>query len=814
MLRQRSTHLIPIRSRAIAVLAGTLLALGAARGVSDAAELTNGGFEDAGAKDMPVGWQPGKHFGKLSPGATFSVDAANAQEGAKSLKITSKDATIPAIIQSAPVDIEEGASYTLTAQIKADTKASMRMMAVPSDFKNVSQSSIAVTNEWKQYELAVKPRGAGVMPVNLRFDLMEPGTVWIDHVTFTKTKPGTGVMSDAAALTPKPVTQVNDGSFEQTAAGALPEGWSIGKHYDKLATGATFVVDETVAHTGKYSLKVTSPTDEGIPAITLSSPVNVEPEEAYVVTAYMRSDKPGASAQLMALRTDYKGADRAPIVLTDQWREYRLVFKATKGAPGYFARFDAGQGTLWIDDVSITKLTDAAAAYKPGPALGYRYGETAGDPAITLNVGAPTGKTFANINGVCYHRGFGAKSLSTKFADTKLKVVRLHNVLSHQKILQKQPDGSFTYDYTLLDKSIDEILAIGAVPQISLCFVPPEMVDNPDPAKIRDKFYLGQPSDYGKWEAYIFDVVKHCTEKYPNVNDWYWIFGNEPGVRQFSMGTQEEFYTLYKHTLAAAVRANPKITIGAGSFAHFSWLKDFVQRCGAEGTRVDLISFHHYDIVPGDYASKIEDVKNVVAKFPNTANAKLAIDEWNSILPDARPAEYSAGNYAAAHATASIYTMMKSGLSYQTHFIASSPHGWGMLGSKDVKSPVFNAFHLMAMMGSQELAFSVPENEPYVGGYATRSEDGTVSVLLWYAKSKNDISPNTNKAVTIALAGIAPSRGAKRYVIDASHSNALSDPKREELESVAASLKPAGNGAEVQFEMPANSVSLLVIQKP
>jgi hypothetical protein len=262
-----------------------------------------------------------------------------------------------------------------------------------------------------------------------------------------------------------------------------------------------------------------------------------------------------------------------------------------------------------------------------------------------------------------------------------------------------------------------------------------------------------------------------------------------------------------------ATRANPKITIGAASFAHFAWLKDFVERCGAEGTRLDLVSFHHYDIVPADYAIKIQDVKDVVAKFPNTANAKLAIDEWNSILPDARPKDYSAGNYAAAHATASIYTMMKAGLDYQTHFIASSPHGWGMLGSKDVKHPIFNAFHLMAMMGTQELALSLPENDPYVGGYATQAADGTRTVLLWYAKSKNDISPEMTKTITLNLDGVASGARATRYVIDAQHSNGLADPNRQELESVEVTLTPRDNGAaEAKFDMPANSVSLLVIK--
>ena len=796
-----------VPAHAINLAAALLLAVGGPCAWS-AETLTNGSFEAGAPGQLPPGWQVGRHYGKVSPGATFTTDTTVSQEGTASLRITSRTADIPAIALSRPIDVEAGATYVLSAYLRAETPVAARVMVVPADFKGISTLAPGVSNAWQRCELTFKARAP--VAVNLRFDLMQAGTLWVDHVAFEKTKPGTGILSDArSALPPR---EVADGGFERAEPGALPAGWQVGKHYDRIPTGAVFAVDGTVAHSGSHSLKITSPGDEGIPAIALSSPVAVDPGEAYVITAWMRSAARTAEAQIMALRTDYKGADRAPVVLTDTWRRYRLVFKASPGAPSYYARFDAGQGTTWIDDVAVAKVA-AATNEAAGPALGYRYGTNGGDKAVTLTVGRPTGHAWAMKNGICYARGFGSRQLSPVFGDTRVKVVRLHNVLTHLGILQKQADGTFGYDYTTLDQAVRDILAIGAVPQISLCFVPVEMVRQPDPAKVREsKYFLGQPDDYGQWEDYVYHVVRHCDETFPGMPDWYWIFGNEPGVRQFSMGTQEEYYRLYQHTLAAAVRAQPGIQIGAGSFAHMDWLKAFVEHCAADHTRLDVLSWHHYDVVPDDFSVKIQSVRDIIAPYPGLARVKLAIDEWNSILPDDRPAAGSCGNYAAAHAAASIYAMMKGGLAYQTHFIATSPHGWGMM-NKDVKQPVFNAFQLLGMMGTNEVHCTVPDGEPYVGGFATQRDDGTLTLLVWHAKSKNDISPDAAKTVTVAFDGPTRPAAVTRYVIDNDHSNGLNDPRRQDLETVDNPLLegPGGVGSQVRFEAPPNSVSLLVV---
>ena len=772
-------------------------------------------FDSATGDGLPVGWSVGKHFGKKSPGAIFSVEAVgDSSSGGKCLKITSLSPEIPAIALSRLLDVEAGATYRLTAEIKgAGNMTKIRMFVVPTSFRGIASLSPSVTNGWQSLALDFKSSSSDVKPINLRFDLMEPGTIWIDNIVLTKTKSGNGILSNSEEA--RPATVVFDGGFEATVSGKLPTSWRIDKHYGQIPQGATYAVDDTVAHAGKQSLKITNPSAEAIPALVLSNPVAVVPGETYVITAYLKGEDPIGEASLMALRSDYNGADRAPIEITDEWRRYRIVFKAAEQAEAYVARFDVNAGTVWIDDVSMMKRSEAEAD-PTGPVLGYRYGESAGIETVSLTVGKPTGHILTNINGVCYARGFGLKTFPAVWTNANVKVVRLHNALSHLSILKMDPaTKNFTCDFSILDEAVGQILAVGAVPQISLCFVPVEFVENPEPNRIREgKYYLGLPDDFKKWEDYVQQVVKHCSDTFPHVENWYWIVGNEPGVRQFSVGTKDDFYRLYQHTLAGAIRANTNLCFGAGSFAHYDWLKSFVECCAADGTRLDLLSWHHYDIVPEGYAFRIQRVKDLLAQYPKLGNVKIAIDEWNTILPDFRPAEFSAGNYAAAHAVASIATMAKAGLDYQTHFIASSPHGWGMTGNKGIKQPTFNAYEMMAKLGPSEREMTVPASEPYIGGIATERTDGLIAVLIWNVKSRHDITPDKDKTVILHFDDVTPDAVVTRSVIDHQHSNSLTDPAHAELESVDAAFRvnPAG-GVDLQWIASPNSLSLIVVKK-
>ena len=56
-------------------------------------------------------------------------------------------------------------------------------------------------------------------------------------------------------------------------------------------------------------------------------------------------------------------------------------------------------------------------------------------------------------------------------------------VLSHLGVVKRGPDGQLIYDWARFDATVREIQAIGAVPVMSLTFVPVVLVKSPDPAE-------------------------------------------------------------------------------------------------------------------------------------------------------------------------------------------------------------------------------------------------------------------------------------------------------------------------------------------
>ena len=342
---------------------------------------------------------------------------------------------------------------------------------------------------------------------------------------------------------------------------------------------------------------------------------------------------------------------------------------------------------------------------------------------------------------------------------------------------------------------------------MSLCFVPLELVDHPDRSKIRqphNQFYKGPPSDMNKWEAYIRAVIGHCRDKY-DISAWHWVFGNEPDAPNFSMGTEDQYYALYRHTVNAALTVYPQIKIWAGSFATTDWLRRFIDRCGRDNTHVDLLSWHHYSMIPNEYRLSAEVVRKWVSAYPNLKDAGLVIDEWNPNLPDG-VSTLSADEYGAAQQAASIKYMRDGGLLYHSFFIAYDSSG--VIDFKGVKHPTFNVFRMFAMMGNHELSLTVPDEEPYVGAAAACDDNGVAGVLVWNTKHKYDMHQGMAKEVTVNLGDKYKDAKVEAYLIDGTSSNGYRGPQHQDLEKTAAFV---ANGGRVSITMKPNSVALIMV---
>ena len=75
------------------------------------------------------------------------------------------------------------------------------------------------------------------------------------------------------------------------------------------------------------------------------------------------------------------------------------------------------------------------------------------------------------------------------------------------------------------------------------------------------------PKDYNNWYNLVYNIVKHCVERYgkEKVAGWKWEVWNEPDIKSYWLGTEEEYFKLYDYTAAAVKDALPETQVGGNA---------------------------------------------------------------------------------------------------------------------------------------------------------------------------------------------------------------------------------------------------------
>lgn len=154
---------------------------------------------------------------------------------------------------------------------------------------------------------------------------------------------------------------VFNGGFERVDANGMPEGW--GNWLKKLPEPNCITVDDTVAHSGKRSLKINHKKATSYSMMTRR--VEFEPQKDYIITAWIKGEdiKPGDGSMLARLYIGKEGGN---------------TFNGSKAFSGTFdwrfieiGPFEVGNrtwvdlipylhratGTVWFDDLGMRLMT-------------------------------------------------------------------------------------------------------------------------------------------------------------------------------------------------------------------------------------------------------------------------------------------------------------------------------------------------------------------------------------------------------------------------------------------------------------------------
>jgi len=403
-------------------------------------------------------------------------------------------------------------------------------------------------------------------------------------------------------------------------------------------------------------------------------------------------------------------------------------------------------------------------------------------------------------------------------------------------VYTEDESGRPRYDWTILDRILDTWVERGIKPLFELGFMPEALSVRPRP--YRHSFSLEPlnqsieggwaypPKDYDKWAELIYQLVRHCVERYgrSEVETWLWEVWNEPNIGYWR-GTPEEFFHLYDYTADAVKRALPSARFGGPHWASVlnerskEWLHRFFEhvlrgrnyRTGGIGAPIDFVAFHAKgspELVEGHvrmglqaHLQRIDYAFGVIASYPELATRPVIIGEsdpegcaacsarvfpQNAYRNGTLYASYTAASFARKYELADRHGINLAGALTWAFEFEGQPwfDGFRSLATNGVEKPVLNVFRMFGLMEGWRVKVtssgSVPLDQILVSGVRGRPDVNALAalgkhqlaVMVWHYH--DDDVPG--EAATVELvAGPLPFDRQRvlleHYRIDQEHSN-------------------------------------------
>ncbi len=201
--------------------------------------------------------------------------------------------------------------------------------------------------------------------------------------------------------------------------------------------------------------------------------------------------------------------------------------------------------------------------------------------------------------------------------------LRFHGLLNDDMSVCKSDfmTNQVSYSFLNIDRIFDYLLEIGMKPFIELGFMPSAFASS-DKTCFHYKGNITMPKDMNQWKNLIGALARHLVDRYGlgEVSTWFFEVWNEPNLRYFFDGSQEDYFKLYKATAEAIKEVAPELRVGGPATSENAWVNEMVSFCEETKTPLDFISTHHY---PSDDLFALREGKNKSKNSPVEELQKL-----------------------------------------------------------------------------------------------------------------------------------------------------------------------------------------------
>jgi xylan 1,4-beta-xylosidase len=344
------------------------------------------------------------------------------------------------------------------------------------------------------------------------------------------------------------------------------------------------------------------------------------------------------------------------------------------------------------------------------------------------------------------------EQLAVAHRECGFRYIRMHGLLTDDMgVYREDADGLPEYNFQYVDQLIDAIVRIGMKPFIELGFMPEALASG------RKTIFwwrgnVTPPKDYDKWAGLVEALTLHLTERYgvDEVKTWYFEVWNEPNLDGFWAGSQDQYYSLYKYSVAAIKGVNKKYRVGGPATAGAAWVPETIAFCKKNTLPLDFISTHSYGVRQG-YLDEHGNTGTVLDRDPMSLSRDV-LQSRDQITHSAMPGielhytEWSASYtptdpiHDSYHEAAYILQKLRQvgdaaqSMSYWTFtdiFEEAGPRftpfhgGFGLMNYQGIRKPAFYAFSFLNRLGDTELVCSDSCT------WACQSRNGDLQILFW-----------------------------------------------------------------------------------
>jgi hypothetical protein len=141
--------------------------------------------------------------------------------------------------------------------------------------------------------------------------------------------------------------------------------------------------------------------------------------------------------------------------------------------------------------------------------------------------------------------------------------VRFHRVLCDDVGTVVEEQGKRLYSFFNLDQIFDFLLSIRIKPFVELSFMPKALASGKTTV-FHYNANVTPAAEYDHWDERIDKLAAHLMQRYGanSLRDWFFEVWNEPNMKSFWTGTQEEYFKLYRHTAKALKAVDNSLKVG------------------------------------------------------------------------------------------------------------------------------------------------------------------------------------------------------------------------------------------------------------